>query len=89
MTREETIQILTMENDLMLFDPDTGEEKSYESLSEADQKCYSAHLAAIKAIKENQELKNKIRELEKDNKRLGTLEYLDKLQGREGQPWER
>lgn len=82
---QEVIKILSMENDLMLFDPDTGEEKRYQSLNSADKKCYCAHIMAIKAIKENQELKKRVAELEKQDKnRMCIPKYLDKLQGKEG-----
>ena len=76
MSDQDVIKTLSMENDLMLFDPNTGEEKSYKSLNELDKECYCAHLMAIKAIKENQELKKK----EENN--LDVLEYLEKLKAK-------
>lgn len=85
MSDQDVIQILSMENDFILFDPYTGEENSYKSLNELNKKCYCAHIMAIKAIEENQELKKRVAELEKQDKnRMCIPKYLDKLQGKEG-----
>lgn len=50
MNIEKAIETLRMENDLMQFDPTTGEENPIELQNKMNQECYSAHLMAISAL---------------------------------------
>lgn len=50
MSRKNVIEVLKMENDLILFNPLTGEEISPGELSELNKLCYDAHLEAIQML---------------------------------------
>ena len=50
MNRKEVIEILKMENDLICFNPLTGEEIELAFVSELNRKCYDAHCSAISLI---------------------------------------
>lgn len=50
MNRKEVIDILKMENELMTYDPRSGEDFSPECLNDIDKKCYDAHIEAIKLL---------------------------------------
>lgn len=50
MNIEKAIETLRMENDLMQFDPNTGEENPIELQNKMNQECYSAHLVAISVL---------------------------------------
>ena len=47
---ERAIEVLKMDNDLMEFDPNTGEERPIESQNELNQCAYKANLLAISAL---------------------------------------
>jgi len=47
---EKAIDALKMDNDLMEFDPNTGEERPIESQNELNQCVYKANLLAISAL---------------------------------------
>ena len=47
---ERAIEVLKMDNDLMEFDPNTGEEIPIESQNELNQCAYKANLIAISAL---------------------------------------
>ena len=50
MDRKEVIEILKMENELMTFDPLTGNDISLECLNDLNKRCYEAHEEAIKML---------------------------------------
>lgn len=47
---EKAIETLKAENELILFDPNTGELGTYEQLNEFNQDCYTGHIVAISAL---------------------------------------
>ena len=50
MTPQEAIEALKFDNAMMLFEPMTGEVKSYEQLNEDNRRCYDANIMAIAAL---------------------------------------
>lgn len=50
MTPQEAIKALEFDNEMMLFEPMTGEVKSYEQLNEENRNCYDANILAIAAL---------------------------------------
>ena len=53
MKRKDVIEVLKMENDLITFDPSTGEEIDVKYLNELNKKCYIAHEEAIEFLKQS------------------------------------
>lgn len=53
MNRKDVIKVLKMENDLITFDPMTGEEIDVKCLNELNIKCYIAHEEAIEFLKQS------------------------------------
>lgn len=53
MNRKDVIKVLKMENDLITFDPMTGEEIDVKCLNELNKKCYIAHEEAIEFLKQS------------------------------------
>lgn len=51
MNRKDVINVLKMENDLITFDPTTGEDIDVRCLNELNKKCYIAHEEAIEFLK--------------------------------------
>ena len=47
---EKAIEVLKMENELMQFDPNTGEDYPIELQNQDNQDLYNANLVAIKAL---------------------------------------
>ena len=50
MNKQEAIKVLAMENDLMQFNPNTGEDRPIEFQSKDNQDLYQANLLAITAL---------------------------------------
>lgn len=50
MNRKQVIEILKMENELICFNPLTGEEIPLEFVNDLNRKCYDAHCRAITFI---------------------------------------
>ena len=50
MNRKQVIEFLKMENDLICFNPLTGEEIPLEFVNDLNRKCYDAHCRAITFI---------------------------------------
>lgn len=50
MNRKQVIETLKMENDLICFNPLTGEDIPLECVNELNKKCYDAHQEAIRLI---------------------------------------
>lgn len=50
MSVKDVVSTLEMENDLMLFDPDTGETSTPEMLNDINRECYKAHKEAIRLL---------------------------------------
>ena len=50
MNRKDVIEVLEMENDLICFNPLTGEEIPLEFVNDLNKKCYYAHQEAIRLI---------------------------------------
>lgn len=50
MNRKQVIEILKMENELICFNPLTGEEIPLEVVNDLNRKCYDAHCRAITFI---------------------------------------
>ena len=59
MKREEIKSTLEFENEMMLFDPTTGEKIFPEELNETNKKCYDAHKAVIAFLSEGKPLEEK------------------------------
>lgn len=53
MNRKDVIKVLKMENDLITFDPHTGEEIDVRCLNALNKKCYIAHEEAIDFLRES------------------------------------
>lgn len=53
MNRKDVINVLKMENDLITFDPTTGEDIDVRCLNELNKKCYIAHEEAIEFLKQS------------------------------------
>ena len=53
MNRKDVIKVLEMENDLITFDPMTGEDIDVKCLNELNKKCYIAHEEAIEFLKQS------------------------------------
>lgn len=53
MNRKDVIEVLEMENDLITFDPATGEDIDVRCLNELNNKCYIAHEEAIEFLKQS------------------------------------
>ena len=51
MNRKQVIETLEMENELICFNPLTGEEIPLEFVNDLNRKCYHAHTSAIELIK--------------------------------------
>lgn len=61
MTIEKAIGILQMENELLTFDPNTGDEIPYEFLNDLNRDCYDAHVFLIELLENHfREVKKKI-----------------------------
>ena len=54
---EKAIEALKMENELMQFDPMTGEIEPIELQNQANQDLYKANLIAIQALEKQQKIK--------------------------------
>ena len=50
MNRKQVIDTLKMENDLICFNPSTGEEIPLEYVNDLNKNCYDAHQEAIRLI---------------------------------------
>lgn len=53
MNRKDVIEVLKMENDLITFDPATGEDIDVSCLNDLNKKCYIAHEQAIEFLKQS------------------------------------
>ncbi len=53
MNRKDVIKVLKMENDLITFDPHTGEEIDVRCLNDLNKKCYIAHEEAIDFLRQS------------------------------------
>lgn len=53
MNRKDVIEVLKMENDLITFDPYTGEEIDVRCLNDLNKKCYIAHEEAIDFLRQS------------------------------------
>lgn len=53
MNRKDVIKVLKMENDLITFDPLTGEEIDVRCLNDLNKKCYIAHEEAIDFLRQS------------------------------------
>ena len=53
MNRKDIINVLKMENDLITFDPMTGEDIDVSCLNDLNKKCYIAHEEAIEFLKQS------------------------------------
>lgn len=53
MNRKDVIKVLKMENDLITFDPHTGEEIDVSCLNDLNKKCYIAHEEAIDFLRQS------------------------------------
>lgn len=53
MNRKDVIEVLKMENDLITFNPLTGEEIDVRCLNDLNKKCYIAHEEAIGFLSES------------------------------------
>lgn len=51
MNRKDVIEVLKMENDLITFDPHTGEDIDVRCLNDLNKKCYIAHEEAIEFLR--------------------------------------
>lgn len=50
MSKKNVIDVLKMENDLILFNPATGEDIPLGAVNELNMRCYNAHLEAIQML---------------------------------------
>jgi len=86
MNRKDVIKVLKMENDLITFDPMTGEEIDVKCLNELNKKCYIAHEEAIEFLKQSipiEWIKSKYREkwekAEMERRDFQFIEVIDEL----------
>ena len=61
MNIEKAIEVLKMENELMQFDPNTGEDYPIELQNQDNQDLYNANLVAIAALEKQEQMKEFLR----------------------------
>lgn len=76
MNRKQVIETLEMENDLICFNPLTGEEIPLEYVNDLNRKCYDAHQEAIRLINNSIPIEWMINKLiEADNMGIGIEDW--------------
>ena len=80
---EQAIEVLKMDNELMQFDPNTGEYYPIELQNEDNQDVYKANLIAISALENQQEFNNYMEYMkqlaEDETKPLTDREFADRF----------
>lgn len=77
MNRKQVIETLEMENELICFNPLTGEEIPLEYVNDLNKNCYEAHQEAIRLINNSIPIEWIKEKLEKEEYRAFLIDYIE------------